>query len=106
MAPKAKSMRARSRPKQRSSADKLIVDCAMRIHTDVKKNERPSLKYPVRSLSNVHYDGEGGTFVLNGRMSTRDLSYTTAKTFAQSIRMMSLSKQLVETDDSATKREA
>jgi DNA topoisomerase-6 subunit A len=77
----------------------------MRIHTDVKKSERPSLKYPVRSLSNVHYDGEGGTFVLNGRMSTRDLSYTTAKTFAQSIRMMSLSKQLVETDDSATKRE-
>ena len=39
-------------------------------------------------------------------MSTRDLSYTTAKTFAQSIRMMSFSKQLVETDDSATKREA
>jgi DNA topoisomerase-6 subunit A len=39
-------------------------------------------------------------------MSTRDLSYTTAKTFAQSIRMMALSKQLVEIDDSATKREA
>ncbi len=105
MAPKAKSMRARSRPKRRSPADVLIVDAARRIHSDVKKSERPSLKYPVRSLSNVHYDGEGGTFVLNGRMSTRDLSYTTAKTFAQSIRMMSLSKQLVETDDSATKRE-
>ena len=91
MAPRAKSMRARSRPKRRkSSADKLIVDTAKHIHADVRRNARPSLRYPVRSLSNVHYDGEGGTFVLNGRMSTRDLSYTTAKTLAQSIRMMSL----------------
>ncbi len=99
-------MRARSRPKQRSSADRLIVETAGRIHADVKKSTRPRLEFPVRSLSNVHYDGAGGTFVLNGRMSTRDLSYTTAKTFAQSIRMMSLSKMLVETDDIATKRDA
>ena len=106
MAPKAKTMRARSRPKRRASADKLIVEVAKRIHSDVRKSERPRMQYPVRSLSNVHYDGAGGTFVLNGRMSTRDLSYTTAKTFAQSIRMMSLSKQLVEIDDCATKREA
>jgi DNA topoisomerase-6 subunit A len=105
MAAKAKSMRARSRPKpRRSSADKLIVETAKQIHGDVRRNSRPRLQFPVRSLSNVHYDG--GTFVLNGRMSTRDLSYTTAKTFAQSVRMMSLSKMLVDTDDIATKRDA
>ena len=36
----------------------------------------------------------------------RTLTVNTVKTFAQTLRMMALSKQLVETDDIATKREA
>ena len=39
-------------------------------------------------------------------MSERAFSYTTVKTFAQSVKMMALSKMLIETDDIATKRDA
>jgi DNA topoisomerase-6 subunit A len=54
----------------------------------------------------VHYSQKTGTFVIGEKATIRDLSYTTAKTFAQSIRMMALSKMLVDTEDMATKRDA
>ena len=43
---------------------------------------------------------------MKGQMKSRTLSASTIKTFAQTLRMMGLSKQLIETDDIATKREA
>jgi DNA topoisomerase-6 subunit A len=107
MAAKKKSVPTRSRPRPRSiSADKVIISVAKNMHTEVKKDRRPHLDFPLRSLSNVHYSQDTGTFVIGDRVTTRDLSYTTAKTFAQSVRMMSLSKSLVETEDIATKRDA
>jgi len=108
MTAKAASIRTKSRPRPRKDADaeKIIVQTARTIHEQVRKNIRPRLQYPLRSLSNVLYNQEHGTFELAGRMATRDLSYTTAKTFAQSIRMMALSKLLVDTNDIATKRDA
>jgi DNA topoisomerase-6 subunit A len=106
MAPKAKTMRQKSRPRRPADAKEIILSTAKGIHGDIRKSQRPELTYPLRSLSNVRYSAESGRFELLGRMSTRDLSYTTAKTFAQSVRMMSLSKTLVETDDIATKRDA
>jgi DNA topoisomerase-6 subunit A len=43
---------------------------------------------------------------MRGRKKERTLTVGTVKTFAQTLRMMALSKELVETDDIATKREA
>ncbi|MHC5054762.1 MAG: DNA topoisomerase IV subunit A [Planctomycetota bacterium] len=107
MSPKTTAARARSRPKPRKvNAGKVILRFAKGVHGDVKKQRRPHLNFPLRSLSNVHYSPKTGTFVIGDRVSTRDLSYTTAKTFAQSIRMLSLSKELVDSSRSATKREA
>jgi DNA topoisomerase-6 subunit A len=108
MAAKQRQQRAKSRPRPKGdgSATRLIVEKAKVIHEDIKRNQRPRLEFPLRSLSNVTYDGKRGTFELAGRMCTRDLSYTTAKTFAQSVRMLALSKLLVDTNDIATKRDA
>jgi DNA topoisomerase-6 subunit A len=79
---------------------------AEQIRSDVEVLKKPRLTFPIRSLSNVVYDEDKGTFRLAGNESVRDFSYTTVKTFAQSLRMMALSKMLVETDDIATKRDA
>ncbi|MBW2998880.1 DNA topoisomerase IV subunit A [Candidatus Woesearchaeota archaeon] len=83
-----------------------IKDISKGIYDLIKKNEKPSIKTPIRSLSNVEYDKKVGFFKLLNKTKERTLSATTIKTFAQTLRMMSLSKNLVETDDVATKREA
>jgi len=62
--------------------------------------------FPVRSLSNVRYDPRKGYFEIGRDKSTRTLTVNTAKTFAQTLKMMSLSKELVTTKDFATKRDA
>jgi len=43
---------------------------------------------------------------MKGKLKERTLTVNTVKTFAQTLKMMALSKELVETDDIATKREA
>ncbi len=88
------------------NALKLLTAEASRIHGQIKRGTKPHVSYPVRSLSNVSYDPRKGHFKIGRNVSRRDLSYTTAKTFAQSVRLMSLSKMLIETDDIATKRDA
>ncbi|HHN46401.1 MAG TPA: DNA topoisomerase VI, partial [Planctomycetes bacterium] len=82
-----------------------IVRTAERIKGDIDTERKPRLAFPIRSLSNVVYDEDKGIFRLAGGEAIRDLSYTTVKTFAQSLRMMALSKMLIETDDIATKRD-
>jgi len=69
------------------------------------QGKKPSLSFPVRSLSNVKYHPKRGFFEIRGSRTTRTFSYATVKTFAQTLRMISESKKLVETDDLATKRE-
>ncbi|NQU97861.1 DNA topoisomerase IV subunit A [Candidatus Woesearchaeota archaeon] len=83
-----------------------IVEKAKDIYENIKKKNKPELKSPIRALSNVRYDNDEGFFELNGSMKSRTLSASTVKTFAQTLKMMSLSKDLIETDDIATKREA
>ena len=68
--------------------------------------EKPSMKFPLRSLSNVTYNSGTGYFKLKGKKKERTLTVNTVKTFAQTLKMMALSKELIETDDIATKREA
>jgi len=85
---------------------KKIKGTAEGVHRDILKRRKPSLKFPLRSLSNVKYDPKAGHFEMRGRTKERTLTVSTVKTFAQTLRMMALSKQLVDTDDIATKREA
>jgi DNA topoisomerase-6 subunit A len=54
----------------------------------------------------VHYDPKKGWFEIGKGKSIRTLTVNTAKTFAQTLKMMALSKELVETSDFATKRDA
>lgn len=85
---------------------KKIEKQAEEIHRTILKHQKPSLRFPLRSLSNVKYDPKAGHFEMRGRKKERTLTVSTVKTFAQTLRMMALSKELVASDDIATKREA
>ncbi|MFH1650095.1 MAG: DNA topoisomerase IV subunit A [Candidatus Woesearchaeota archaeon] len=89
-----------------SDVVKKIKDTSKLIYESIKKNKSPSISTPIRSLSNVTYNEKGGYFQLGQGEKKRTLTASTVKTFAQTLRMMGLSKQLVETNDIATKREA
>ena len=83
-----------------------IKNIANDVYGRIKKKKLPELKMPLRSLSNVKYDPKDGFFELVGKMKERTLTASTIKTFAQTLRMMTLSKELIEQEDIATKREA
>ncbi len=76
------------------------------IRQKILLGEKPVMKFPLRSLSNVTYNASTGYFKMKGKKKERTLTVNTVKTFAQTLKMMALSKELVETDDIATKREA
>jgi DNA topoisomerase-6 subunit A len=79
---------------------------AKAVEDSILKRKKPVLKFPVRSLANVRYLPKEGYFEIRGKKKERTLTVNTVKSFAQTLRMMALSKSLVETDDIATKREA
>ena len=83
-----------------------IKKIANQIYSTILKKKQPELQMPLRSLSNVTYDPKDGYFELLGKMKERTLTASTIKTFAQTLRMMALSKNIVETNEMATKREA
>jgi len=85
---------------------KKIKEVAEDVKEKIHKQKQPQLKMPLRSLNNVKYDPKEGYFELTGKFKERTLTVSTIKTFAQTLKMMALSKELVETDDIATKREA
>lgn len=93
------------RKKTLNVVDKIKSE-AKGVETGINRGRKPSLSFPVRSLQNVSYKANKGYFEIMGRTKERTLTVNTVKTFAQTLRMMSLSKELVETDDIATKREA
>jgi DNA topoisomerase-6 subunit A len=84
---------------------KLIDQIAEHVRTNIDEGKLPSLKLPVRSLDNVTYDPKKGYFELGGARKLRTLTVNTARSFAQTLRLMAASRQLVEHDDFATKRE-
>ena len=98
----------RGRPKD--PKDDLTLDAIARtasgIHKAINAVKRPELKMPVRSLSNVTYDLKKGYFELGKDKKIRTLSVATVKTFAQTLKMMSLSADLIKSNDFATKRDA
>ena len=88
------------------TAVKVIAQTAEEIHTKILKRDKPDLKLPVRSLANVSYSKTRGYLEIGRQKKVRTLTVNTVKTFAQTLKMMALSKELIETDDIATKREA
>lgn len=84
----------------------MIKDISTDIYKTILQGRQPNIDMPLRALSNVKYDQKNGYFELLGKKKGRTLTASTVKTFAQTLRMMTLSKQLINTDDIATKREA
>ncbi len=84
----------------------LIKSEARQIERHIVARQKPSLRLPLRALANVKYSVQRGYFEMKGKSKERTLTVNTVKTFAQTLRMMALSKELVEQDDIATKREA
>ena len=84
----------------------VIKDSARAVHQKILKTGKPELAFPIRSLQNVSYAQDKGYFEIGRQKKTRTLTVNTVKSFAQTLRMMGLSKQLVETNDFATKRDA
>ena len=83
-----------------------IKKTAEDVYNKIRKKKQPTLSTPIRALSNVSYNVKEGFFELNGKEKTRTLTASTVKSFAQTLRMMALSKDLIKEDDIATKREA
>ncbi len=104
-----KGAAAKGRPQGGAGGDGVVGRIrrqARAIHDGILRRRAPSMAFPVRSLSNVVYRPATGYFQIKGRKKTRSLTVGTVKTFAQTLRMMAFSKELVESDDIATKREA
>ena len=88
------------------AVSKQILEIAKDIYESILKKKQPKIESPLRALANVKYDEKLGYFELIGKKKSRTLTVSSVKTFAQTLRMMALSKELVEKDDIATKREA
>jgi DNA topoisomerase-6 subunit A len=97
---------ARAKARLDKITKEAIVRTAGRVHQKILKHQKPTLSMPLRALSNVRYDKRRGYFEIGRTRKERTLSVSTVKTFAQSLRMMALSKDLVESNDFATKRDA
>jgi len=100
----------RSPKSQKAQLDRKTIgsirEVAEGIDKRIGRGRKPEITFPVRSLGNVRYDPRKGYFEIGRDRSTRTLTVNTAKTFAQTLKMMGLSKELVETSDFATKRDA
>ena len=83
-----------------------IRDEARTVHDRIRRRQKPQMKLPVRSLANVKYRPAAGFFQLNGRNKVRTLTVNTVKTFAQTLKMLAMSLELIKTQRHSTKREA
>jgi len=84
----------------------VIREAASDVHQHIRKRRKPDLSFPIRSLGNVSYSAKKGYFEIGRQKKVRTLTVNTVKSFAQTLRMMGLSKDLVENNDFATKRDA
>jgi DNA topoisomerase-6 subunit A len=93
-------------PKKKPSVTDQIQSNARDVYDKILERKKPTMSTPVRSLANVKYHPKKGHFEMLGKTKKRTLTVGTVKTFAQTLKMMALSKELIESDDMATKREA
>jgi len=82
-----------------------LVTEAERIRRVLLRGDRPEIKTPQRSLKNVTLSKEKGYFEIGRKRLVRTLSVNTVRTFAQTLKFMALSKEMVLIDDLASKRE-
>jgi len=82
-----------------------LTKTAKDVYDKSLKGQKPQLTMPVRSLSNVKYEKKGGYLALKNQLKVRTLTYNTVKSFAQTLKVMAISKELIQTDDHASKRE-
>jgi DNA topoisomerase-6 subunit A len=97
---------AQKRERMDSLTVELIRAAASDVHQHIQKKQKPDLAFPIRALRNVSYSEQKGFFEIGRQKKTRTLTVNTVKSFAQTLRLMGLSKALVETNDFATKRDA
>lgn len=83
----------------------VIDSIAKQVRSDINSGTLPNIKLPVRSLDNVKYDEAKGYFELGDDKKVRTLTVSTARSFAQTLRLMATSRVMVEHNDYATKRE-
>lgn len=84
----------------------LIDSIAAQVRASIEQRKLPAIEFPVRNLANVSYDQAKGYFELGNERKVRTLTVSTARSFAQTLRLMATSRHMVENDDFATKREA
>src|SRR5688500_7928310 len=75
---------------------KLVTSTAERVRNSIDKRVLPELRFPERSLGNVNYDTKIGYFQLGTGRKARALTVNTVKSFAQTLRLMAISKEMVE----------
>jgi DNA topoisomerase VI subunit A len=92
--------------RKETKVTKKITEVAKEVYNKIRLVEKPQLEMPIRSLTNVEYNEKEGYFKLQNKVKERTLTASTIKTFAQTLRMMGLSRSLIESEDIATKREA
>ena len=113
-AAKASAAKAKAAKKKydddKAEKDRVTVEeiekVASAVYKTIKRHRRPDLKMPVRALSNVHYDKRKGYFEIGKNKKVRTLTVNTVRTFAQTLKLMGLSRDLIQSDDFATKRDA
>ncbi len=96
---------ARNKALDRTTVE-LIRSAAQQVHGEILRRHKPDLAFPVRALGNVSYSSRKGYFEIGRQKKVRTLTVNTVRSFAQTLRMMGLSKELVENNDFATKRDA
>jgi len=92
--------------KKRTDAVEKITTEAQGVYTRIRRKQKPRMKFPIRALSNVRYRPREGYFRLRGREKTRTLTVGTVKTFAQTLKMLAMSRELIGSKRHSTKREA
>lgn len=108
MAKTKSSSRAETGPQaiSKKAAVARIDGVATEVYGDIQRTRKPEMRFPIRSLSNVKYDPKRGYFEMIGKKATRTLTYNTVKTFAQSVRLLAVTKnELLLKNDIAGKRE-
>lgn len=102
----SKTNRDPTRAKLDAKTLALLDSIAKDIRASIAHAELPAIEFPVRSLGNVSYDETRGYLEIGDARKTRTLTVNTARSFAQTLRMMAASRAMVEQNDFATKREA
>jgi len=106
MAAKKKKSDADNDERLKHIALSSIDEVARGVYEQAQRGDLPDMTMPQRNLQNVRFDPKAGYFEMKGNVKTRTLDVNSVKTFAQTLRLMALAKEMVTKDDFATKREA